>query len=161
MYITMITIASSYVQCYDNSFIVSETILYSHYITHTLYRVCQTLCKKSHIFNVHILYSIILHPVYNTFTYKCMSHTTLHPLYNVSLGFICNRYCISCNDFSLFLCFFNDDDSLSLSCVYTVCTCTCMCVCMRVYLLRFILLVVVYFALSVHALLNTCLNLHL
>ena len=62
MYITMITIASSYMQCYDSSFIVSETILYSHYITHTLYRL---YAKKSHIFNVHILYPIILDPVYN------------------------------------------------------------------------------------------------
>ena len=147
MYITMITIASSYMQCYDNSFIVSETILYSHCITHTLYRVCHTFLMFTYCTPLsYTLYTI-------TFTY--MSHITLHPLYNVSLVFICNRYCISYNHFSLFLCLLMIMTHC-VCCVYTVCTCTCMCVCVWVYLLKFILLVVVYFALSVHALSIQC-----
>ena len=132
MYITMITIASSYVQCYDNSFIASETIFNSQHIS---YRVCQTLCKKSHIFNVHIPH----YPrpcIQHIQTYKCMSLTTLHPLYNVSLVFICNRYCtcISYNDFSLFHCLFNDNDSLCLLCLYCMYMYMYVCMCVGVFI---------------------------
>ena len=82
MYITMITIASSYMMIlslYQRQFFI-------HIISHIPYTVYVRLYAKNHTF-IMLTYCTPLSYTLYTITFTYMSHTTLHPLQGFTQDF--------------------------------------------------------------------------